>query len=94
LAGVITITEVEVAQHLGEVVRSTVEETLNALLEAEADTLCGARRYKRSAERQDTTLQGFLNAVQLIFGQMLVVLRMLLDAVRRVLLQMPPLDGR
>jgi transposase-like protein len=36
------------------VVREAVEETLNQLLEAEADGLCGARRYERSAERVDT----------------------------------------
>ena len=28
--------------HLGEMVRGTVEETLNAMLDAEADALCGA----------------------------------------------------
>lgn len=32
----------------------TVEETLNALLDAEADRLCGARRYERSPDRVDT----------------------------------------
>jgi putative transposase len=37
-----------------EVVRSSVEETLNALLEAEADQICGAARYERSADRVDT----------------------------------------
>jgi transposase-like protein len=36
------------------VVRQSVEETLNGLLEAEADELCGARRYERSVERLDT----------------------------------------
>jgi transposase-like protein len=30
-------------------VRSSVEETLNALLDAEADRLCNAQRYERSA---------------------------------------------
>tara|TARA_R110002096_G_C14513465_1_gene716362 strand:- start:432 stop:1097 length:666 start_codon:yes stop_codon:yes gene_type:complete len=30
-----------------------VEETLNALLDAEVDRLCGAERYERSAERHD-----------------------------------------
>lgn len=41
-------------QHVEEVVRSSVEETLNGLLEAEADELCGAKRYERSPERLDT----------------------------------------
>jgi transposase-like protein len=36
------------------VVRQTVEQTLNGLLEAEADELCGAKRYARSPERLDT----------------------------------------
>ena len=45
------IDESEIRSHLDEMVRGTVEETLNALLEAEADELCGASRYERSAER-------------------------------------------
>jgi transposase-like protein len=40
--------------HVDEVVRSSVEETLNGLLQAEADQLCGASRYERSPERVDT----------------------------------------
>ena len=40
--------------HVDEVVRSSVEETLNGLLQLEADQLCGASRYERSAERVDT----------------------------------------
>lgn len=51
---VIRVDQEQVRSHLGEVVRSTVEETLNALLEQEADQLCGASRYERSAERVDT----------------------------------------
>ena len=35
-------------------VRSSVEETLNALLQAEADQICKAGRYERSPERVDT----------------------------------------
>jgi transposase-like protein len=38
----------------GEMVRGTVEETLNALLDAEADRLCNAQRYERSEARQDS----------------------------------------
>ncbi len=34
--------------------RSTVEDTLNSMLEAEADELCKAKRYERSADRVDT----------------------------------------
>jgi len=35
-------------------VRQSVEETLNAMLQAEADRLCRAKRYERSADRADT----------------------------------------
>jgi transposase-like protein len=40
--------------HLGEVVRSTVEEALNAMLDAVTDQLCRAERYERTEARQDT----------------------------------------
>jgi putative transposase len=39
LDNVISISEGQVKEHLGEIVRSTVEETLNGLLDAEADRL-------------------------------------------------------
>lgn len=51
---VIQIDEAQVRGHLDEMVRSTVESTLNALLDAEADRLCQAQRYERSPARQDT----------------------------------------
>jgi len=51
---VIQIDEARIRDHLGEMVRGTVEETLNAMLDAEADRLCGAARYERSEARQDT----------------------------------------
>jgi transposase len=37
-----------VRKHLGRIVRGTVEETLNAMLEAKADRLCNAGRYERT----------------------------------------------
>jgi len=52
--GVIRIEEEKIRSHVGEVVRQTVEQTLNGLLQAEADELCGAKRYARSPERLDT----------------------------------------
>ncbi len=48
------IDEERIQSHLDEVVRSTVEETLNALLDAEADRLCGAKRYEHIEGRKDT----------------------------------------
>lgn len=48
------IDEAKVRGHVDQVVRQSVEETLNGLLEAEADVLCGAGKYERSDGRQDT----------------------------------------
>jgi putative transposase len=50
---VIQIDEARIRDYLGEMVRGTVEETLNAMLDAEADQLCGAGCYERSQARQD-----------------------------------------
>ncbi len=51
---VVQIDDRRIQDHLGELVRGTVEETLNTMLDAEADTLCGAQRYERSPDRVDT----------------------------------------
>ena len=51
---IIQIDEEGVKDHLGQIVKGTVQETLNAMLDAEADHLCNAQRYERSAERKDT----------------------------------------
>ena len=54
LGKVVQIDEAKIQDHLGELVRGTVEETLNAMLDAEADAMCGAQRYERSPDRIDT----------------------------------------
>lgn len=54
LGKVIKIDEGRIRDHLGEMVRGTVEEALNGMLDAEADRLCKAARYERSPERVDT----------------------------------------
>ena len=51
---VIRVNEGQLKSHVREVVRDSVEETLNGLLQMEADRLCGAKRYERSPERLDT----------------------------------------
>jgi putative transposase len=51
--GALRVDEAKLIGHVGEVVRSSVEETLNGLLDAEADEICRAQRYERSAERID-----------------------------------------
>lgn len=54
LGKVVQIDDARIEDHLGELVRGTVEETLNAMLDAEADAMCGAQRYERSPDRIDT----------------------------------------
>lgn len=49
---IVTLNEETLKSDLRELVRRTVEDTLNGLLEEEADDLVGAERYKRTAERE------------------------------------------
>lgn len=44
----------EIRTHLDGLVRQSVENTLNALLNAEADALCQVSRYQLSPDQQDT----------------------------------------
>lgn len=66
---VIQIDEARIRDHLGEMVRGTVEEALNAMLDAEADRLCGAGRYERSENRQDTRAGSYERALQTKAGE-------------------------
>lgn len=47
----IRIDESEIRGYLDEMVRGTVEETLNDSLDAGADSMCKAQGYERSADR-------------------------------------------
>jgi putative transposase len=51
---IIRIEQEQLSKHLDKVVKSTVEQTLNALLDAEAERLCHAGRYERTDARKDT----------------------------------------
>jgi putative transposase len=51
---IIQIDERLVQSKLTEIVKGTVEEILNGLLDAEADRLCNANRYERTEARKDT----------------------------------------
>ena len=53
LNNIIKINEAQIQDHLGKMVRRTVEDTLNDMLNAEADQLCNARRYERTQARKD-----------------------------------------
>jgi transposase-like protein len=50
---IIQIDEGMIKDHLGKIVKGTVEETLNALLDADADRLCNASKYERTEDRKD-----------------------------------------
>ena len=54
MSNVIRIDDERIQDHLKLVVRGSVEETLNPLLEGAADRLCRAGRYGRTEARQDT----------------------------------------
>jgi transposase-like protein len=54
LNGVIKIDSAQIHSHLDSMVRSTVEETLNKLLDEEADRLCNAGRYEHNEARTDS----------------------------------------
>ena len=66
---VIKVDETKVREHLDEVVRASVEQTLNGLLEAEADVLCGAKRYERNVERLDTRAGHYERSLQTKAGE-------------------------
>ena len=69
LGKVIRIDDERIQDHLGKVVRGTVEETLNALLDAEADRLVGAERYERTAARRDTRAGSYGRKLQTRAGE-------------------------
>ena len=54
IVGAIKINEKEIGDHLNQLVRQSVEDTINSLLDAEADAICNAGRYQRSPDRLDT----------------------------------------
>jgi transposase-like protein len=58
--------------HVDEVVRSSVEETLNELLDAEADRICRAQRYERSPERTDSRAGHYERKLETKAGQVLL----------------------
>ena len=69
LKNVVQVNDGEIRAHLNEVVRGSVEETLNGLLEAEADRLCQASRYERTPERVDTRAGKYPRKLQTQAGE-------------------------
>lgn len=54
LSQVFKINEAQIQTYLDSMVRQTVEETINKMLDEEADRLCNAQRYEHSEQRADT----------------------------------------
>ncbi len=54
VVGLLKVNEEEVENYLDNLVRDSVETTINQLLDAEAEELCRAKRYERTPERVDT----------------------------------------
>ncbi len=66
---IIQINEGEVHAHVDRLVKQTVEEMLNGMLDAEADRLCQARRYEHSDQRQDTRAGHYKRKLHLKAGE-------------------------
>ncbi|AQT68751.1 Transposase [Anaerohalosphaera lusitana] len=69
LNGVIIINRTQIKDYLGGMVRQNVEETLNAMLDAEADQLCNARRYEHTDKRTDARSGHYKRKLQTRTGQ-------------------------
>lgn len=65
---VIEVDERQLRAHVPEVVRQSVGETLNGLLDAEADALCKARRYERNSARASTRAGHYEGGLQTTAG--------------------------
>lgn len=65
----VQVDESKIRGHVDEVVRSSVEETLNGLLDAEADGLCNAKRYERTSDRVDTRAGSYDRKLQTKAGE-------------------------
>jgi len=69
LNGIIKIDQAQIKSHLGQMVRQSVEDTLNGLLDAEADRLCNAQRYEHSDGRKDSRAGSYQRKLQTQAGQ-------------------------
>lgn len=66
---IIQLNEAAVRNHLGQIVRSTVEQTLNDMLDAEANQLCNAEKYQRNEARTDTRAGHYQRKLQTQAGE-------------------------
>ena len=54
MADIIQLNQEEIKSQLGDLVKQTVEDTLNTMLDAEADEITQAHKYERTEKRADT----------------------------------------
>ena len=59
----------QVKSFLEEKMRTTIEEMMNKLLDAEADTLCQAEKYQRTSERQTTRSGSYQRKLHTTVGE-------------------------
>ncbi len=69
LSNVIRIDDEGIQEHLKHIVRGSVEETLNAMLDADADRLAGAGRYERTEARRDTRAGSYKRKLHTTAGE-------------------------
>jgi transposase-like protein len=68
-ARIIKIDEGQILTHMDQLVRGSIEQALNTLLETEADTLCRAGRYEHSPDRVDTRAGHYTRKLHTKAGQ-------------------------
>ena len=69
MADIIQLNQAEIKSQLGEMVRKSVEDTLNAMLDAEADQITQAHKYERTDARQDTRAEHYTRKLATKAGQ-------------------------
>lgn len=69
IIGGIKVDEEEIRNHLDGLVRKSVEETINSLLDAEADAICRATKYERTPDRLDTRAGSYTRSLLTSAGE-------------------------
>lgn len=69
IVNAIRINEKEFGDHLNRLVRQSVEDTINSLLDAEADAICNAGRYQHSPDRLDTRAGSYKRKLMTTSGE-------------------------
>ncbi len=65
---IVKIDDSAIKSHIDCQIKMAVQETLNAMLDAEADSLCGAAKYERSESRKDTRAGAYSRNLQTRVG--------------------------